>query len=148
MAWTMVRSTKAERETVVALSEEALNDSSKDLRFTEDVGFGSELEVLSLRIEFTATATVGSRVLRVQVADAADDILRELQLVGGTITAGVSKVFEIAPGLPVTDGSVIEYEVLPSQFVIGHGLKLRVLDTAAVDAAADDMVLHVTGRVR
>lgn len=146
MAWQVADSQSMRRIGMeyIALSEEDLNDSDKSLVYTTDVGRGSKMLVASIRIEFAASATVGSRALAIQVLDSGSDVIRALELVT-TVAASETKNFEMAPGLDQVAGSIVNYEQLPSDFYLMHGQSMRIYDSASIDGAADDMTLHVTG---
>lgn len=141
MAWTLSKSPKSR---YLRLSEEVVDDSSKDL-VAADINLGAvELEILAIRIEFTATASVGTRTLRLQLLDASDsDLLLEVAMTR-TVTAGNSQNYNAAPGL---DAATADHEVLPAGLFLAPNQILRILDSSATDAAADDMIVHVLGRL-
>ncbi len=146
MAWTKEQSGSAGPELVVTLSEEAPDASSKTLLFS-DVGVGAQMEILAIRIEFVATVTVGTRTMEVRIEQVTGpDILYQVILVLPTLTASQSRNWQLAPGI---DEAVTapQYVQMPSGLHIHEGQQLVIEDTAAIDAAADDMVIHVLGRV-
>lgn len=144
MAWTKIKSGAKADESVLTLSEVVANDSSKELTIA-DVGDAGFFELLSVRIELTSTATVGNRTMVFKVLTTADDVLHEVAIDSNTLAASLSKVWEMHPNAP-TDVTTPQYVHLPRGVYVFPGQKVLIEDSAAVDAAADDMVLHVTGK--
>lgn len=96
-------------------------------------------EPIYLRYEITATATVGTRTPTIQYRDNnSDDIL--FDVVGPTVTASGSSTQEADTADTATDLH------LPIGMILAAGFDIRVADTAAVDAAADDLVVHLLVR--
>ncbi len=132
-------------------SEEAVNDSDKSFTIpgaSGPSGTKAELwQIFNIRIEFTASATGGTRKFTVLVTDADDDVLQSFDLDSRTnVTATNSLVVDLIPGAAYANPdsaatSVRDY--LPPNLFLGHGEILRVYDRSATDAAADDMVVHV-----
>lgn len=148
MVWTATHgSSKKDGTSAVTLSEVAVNDSNKDLIFSSNVAVGQYLEVLSIRIEMTCTATVGTRTMVVELLSATDDILRTIVLDANTLTASQSRIWELAPD---NDPAVTtpQYVRLAGKLLLHGEQKLSIRDSAAIDAAADDLVLHVHGLTR
>lgn len=113
----------------VLQSDEAADDSDKALT----VPTGKEWRVLSIRVELTATATVGTRQLEVEYRDAANDIL--WSLLGGTVAASGTLIEQYAP----VGGDV----VIPEGIILPAGFNVRVFDNAVIDVAADDMIIQM-----
>lgn len=145
MAWTKVKSGGKDEEIVLTLSEEAENSSSKELAIS-DVGEAGFFELLSVRLELTTTATVGTRTMVLQVlAEVDDDVLHEVAINANTLAASLSKTWEMHANADTTV-TTPQYVHLPRGLFLFPGQKLLIEDSAAIDAAADDMVLHVTGK--
>jgi hypothetical protein len=144
MAWTKIKSGGKADVAILTLSEVTANDSSKELTIT-DVGSAGFFELMGVRIEFTATATVGTRTIVFQILSATDDVLHEMAIDANTVTAGNSGTWELHANAP-TDVTTPQYVHMPYGMYIFSGQKLLIEDSAAIDAAADDMVLHVTGK--
>lgn len=152
MAWT----SKTTDSGVVILSEEATADSDKLLvqgDFPSIVGIQIRaLAIIGLRIEYTATATVGTRLLRVQLRDSVDaDVLMDFRPSGTglDIVASATKTVEFlipgsAPSAPLA-GVASDYYVAVPNILLAAGLELRIFDTAAIAADADTMIVHVRG---
>lgn len=147
MAWTSTTAPFRHLEggTPIVLSEEAENDSDKTLVVSSDVG-QTVLLVTGIRIEYGASADVGTREMTMELLDSADDIVFSLNLNAATnVTAGSTVVTELLPGsdeVAAIDGGAVR-GYLPPHFWIGAGNKLRIYDRNAVAATADDMVIHV-----
>ena len=144
MTWTKIKSGGKADEAVLTLSEETEDSSSKEMAIA-DVGAAGFFELLSVRLEFTATTTVGTRTLVLKIlAEVDDDVLHEVSIDANTITASQSKAWEMHANADRTV-TVPQYVHLPRGLFVFPGQKLLIEDSAAIDAAADDMVLHVTG---
>jgi hypothetical protein len=120
-------------------SDEALNDSDK----TFTVPALTEWIVKWLWVEFTSTAVVGNRQLEIQLQDDAADVIGEFKA-GAAQAASLTYYYMFAPQVgdltAVRDSDYLSTPIpeliLPASYVI------RVWDNAAVDAAADDMILQ------
>lgn len=135
------------RGLLVTMSEEADDSSAKTLLFT-DIGVGGhEFEILSVYVEIATTATVGDRTIVVELLDAADDVVMAVEF-GAVQAASGSAAWQASPNFAEVAGTYVHREPLPAGFFMTGTHKLKVYDKAAVDAAADDMKVHVTGRVR
>jgi len=118
----------------------ALNDSDK----TFTVPATKIWHLLLVGYTFTATATVGNRSVTIRIRDDADATLFETrqstnhtasEVRTGTAFTGFGSV----PGIL----SVIEYAPLPSQLFLPAGFDIRVFDSNAIDAAADDLDVQI-----
>lgn len=143
MAWTPVKSfSKGKEIAAVALSEEVAAVRDKTLVFDTDVALGSVMEVFSIRIEYTSTATAGTREIALRVTDAADDVLLEFDT-GVTLIESASVTIDLQRSASA-DGNNKELPPL----VLGRGFKLVVLDKASSPAdATDTNLVHITGRI-
>lgn len=128
---------------ILLTSDSTLNDSDKSI----EVPSGKVWEILSLRIEYTATATVGSRTVEVRVRDDNDDVVWATEITTDFVASDVM-VVNLSPGAPtvapVDSGDEGSQHV--AALFLNSGWDVQVIDTAAVDAAADDMVLHLVTR--
>lgn len=120
--------------------DEALNDSDKVLTVPSQRVW----EILWVWIEFTASATVGTRRLEMQARDGSDDIIARFSS-AISITASSAFQFLFLPDLP---GSAVSTHQAP--FIVGTprlylpaGFDVRILDSTVVDAAADDMIIQM-----
>jgi hypothetical protein len=97
-------------------------------------------------VEYIATATAGTRVIAVQLLDSGDDdVVRAFEFAVNPV-AGETKIFEAAPFLAAAAGTV-NHETIPAGFVVLPGQTLRIGAISGFDTGADDMQVHVTGRV-
>lgn len=115
------------------------DDSDK----TFTVPVSEEWTILSIMIEFTSTATAGNRQMRVRYTDDADARLAEINA-GAVQAASLSRFYTFAPG--VVDQAAFVGTALSTalpQMILSAGQKIRVLDSAAIDAAADDMTVRI-----
>ena len=146
MAFTTLQSVAHRGTSIVTASDVALNDSSKTLLLTDFTG-GAFFELLGIRIEITATATVGTRLMEVRIeATTGPDVLYEVIVVANTVVASASGEWQLAPGLDETQTGP-QYVQMPPGLHVYAGQQLVIEDQAAIDAAADDMIVHVTGKL-
>lgn len=126
---------------IVLVSHETENDSDKE--YTLPAGY--IYQVLSIRVEYTSTATVGDRQLALQLLDTDDDVVEEYRP-HLTQAASLTYNYQFAPGL-AQDTAIYDTDhcttPLPPTFIIPAGYDLRIYDNNAVAAAADDMVIQM-----
>ncbi|MFQ5741985.1 MAG: hypothetical protein ACE5HV_00170 [Acidobacteriota bacterium] len=120
--------------------DEALNDSDK----TFTVPANTTWEILSLWAELTTTATVGNRQVALEIQDAAGDIIAQVRH-GVTQAASLTRNYLFAPDVAdLTAFRDADYlsSAMP-RLILPESSIIRVFDKAAVDAAADDLVLQM-----
>lgn len=144
MAWTASVNDQAREFVPVVFSEITEDDSDKTLAGT-DYGGGRHLKITGVRIEYAASSDAGTRTPTLEIQSSGGDVLWARVLSSNSnVVADGSAVIECAPDL--TSGSAvggIVPESLPSELWLTNGSTLRVYDSAAVAASADDMVVHV-----
>jgi hypothetical protein len=123
------------------VAEVTANDSDKTLV----VPAATEWEILSINVTLTTTVDVGNRQLALEFQDDAGAVI------GGPIPAGLVQVaskaydYVINPGVDnslALWGTRTVFMRLP-HMVLGAGQKVRIYDSAAVAAAADDMTIQM-----
>ncbi|MDB4278431.1 hypothetical protein N9917_02375 [Deltaproteobacteria bacterium] len=124
---------------LVSVRDETANDSDKSWTVPDNEVW----KITRMCSSFTSSATVGNRIITVREENAAGDVLQ--RLVSGKVQAASSTVsYCFLQGIfretTVVNGSL--QVPIPIDFYIPGGNVLRVLDSAAVDAAADDMVIN------
>ncbi len=126
---------------VYTTPQEVVDDSSKD--FT--VPAATEWQVLWVWVELTTTAVVGNRQLIIQVLDAAGDVLATLARAGAVQAASLTRYYLFAPAEPdmlaFRDTDYLTCPIPPTSF-LSRGQTLRVMDSKAIDATHDDMVIQ------
>lgn len=120
--------------------EDVAEDDSDKIVTVPD---GERWELLGVYANLTTTATVGDRQVEIQIATAIGVLIR---LVFGEVqAASVSdKLYAAALGLTTeahVAGEMIFVRLPYVQLVAGD--TVRVFDSAAVDAAADDLIVQV-----
>lgn len=124
------------------ISDAALNDSDKEMV----VPAGKTWEVLAVFASLVASATVGNRRLAVEIQDPADAVLARISA-GAVQVASATTGYTFAPGVADQAATVnghLQTGIPALQLPAGCGV--RVLDAAAVDAAADDMTVRLLVR--
>lgn len=104
----------------------------------------TEYQILSIFVTLATTATAGNRQLVVQALDSTDDVILSVRA-GLTQGPGVTRTYQFGPGLvqdvAFRDTDYASVALLP--ILLAPGQKLRVRDSKAIDAAADDMTIFV-----
>lgn len=121
-------------------ADAALNDSDK----TSVVPAGKQWHVRGIGVRLVTTATVGNRQLDVYITDDADNLLAKY-VSGSVQAASLTRDYVFAPGQPNDTAFVNAAMVraLAAGLVLLAGYKVRVFDSAAIDAAADDMTVRL-----
>lgn len=116
------------------------NDSDK----TFTVDSLERWHVYSVFVSLVTTATVGNRQVRVDFMDSSSNVFCTV-LAGAVQAASATVNYSFAPGLPHLTAAVgTELEApLPATMVLLPGYKIRVYDSAAVAASADDMTVRI-----
>lgn len=121
-------------------SDTALDNSDKTFTVPADKVW----KINSLLATLATTATVGNRQLEVWVRDATDNVLFKIKA-GVVQAASLTYDYVFADGLPRETAVVANTLMtpLPKNLVLPAGYKLRVFDSAAIAAAADDLTLRL-----
>jgi len=122
-------------------SDTSADDSDK----TFTVPAATIWQVLSLYVAYTSTADVGNRQLVVEVQDGSSNVIGQIRA-GVVQAASLTYSYMFAPGLAdltsVRDTTFI-MTPLPASWVLPAGYVLRIYDSKAIAAAADDMILRL-----
>lgn len=126
---------------VVSIIEDTtLNDSDKVIVVPED----EEWEIIGVGVVFTSTATAGNRQIGVELRTAVAGNPLLGAVAGATQAASLTRTYSFAPGLTNLTAFVNGTLGTPlPRLVAGPLQRIRVYDTAAVDAAADDMTVRI-----
>jgi hypothetical protein len=125
---------------VTLVADEVVDDSDKTFTVTAS----QEWEILSIWIELTTTATVGNRQITVDMLDSANDVIGSF-VAGANQAASLGRNYMFAPMLQLMtafSGVYLSFPLPP--FFLPAGYKIRVYDSAAIAAAADDMIVQMT----
>lgn len=137
--------TKEHQSMRLLASEETANDSNKD--FVPPAG--QTWNVHSVSVLFVTTATVGNRVLTVELIDPNGKVCGAWPIVSAQAASLTHQVtFSEAYGTGFSTGTtpnVKQVTGLPKDFIVPPLWTLRVRDSAAIDAAADDMNVYIYG---
>lgn len=128
------------------VSDAALNDSDK--LFT--VGAGKEWEISFITASLISTATVGNRQMRLEIGDGTN--LFWFKNWGLVQAASLTRTYYAGPSLPddtaFDAGGRTRILLEPSRIILPAGWTIRVYDSAAIAAAADDLTVRILGRER
>ena len=97
-----------------------------------------------IHIALVTTATVGNRQIKLEILDAADNVRMDSHA-GVVQAASLTRHYEYMKGI-FREAAFIDDAIqvpLPTDLAIPAGWKVRVYDSAAVDAAADDMTVSI-----
>lgn len=125
---------------IVQSVDTALNDSDK----TITVPAGKQWVLKSLYAKLISTATVGNRQLDVLITDDGDNIFAKF-VAGAVQAASLTREYVFAPEHPqetgFTNGGMLR--ALAGELALPAGYKIRIYDSAAIDAAADDLTVRL-----
>lgn len=123
-----------------------VNDTTVD---DSDKSFvpSSRWRIQSIFVSLVTTATVGNRQLVVRIKEGSDIIYQSA--VGAVQAASLTVNYNFAEGntreaTAVADALDVP---LPADFHLSPGQTIQVLDSAAIDAAADDMTVRILAEV-
>ena len=125
---------------VVQVEEATLNDSDKALA----VPTGKQWRLMAVYAELISTVVVGNRQLDVHLRNTGGDILAKYQA-GAVQTASLTREYVFAPLHPqeVAFTAGVMLRALGEGWVLPAAFDVRVFDSAAIDAAADDMTVRL-----
>lgn len=116
------------------------NDSDKS--FTPDSL--TIWEISHIYVNLATTATVGNRILTVEIQDESSNVVYKV-VHAVTQAASLTYTYEYFAGAP-REAAVVSNSLMvpiPERLRVLHGHSIRIYDSAAVDAAADDMIVAI-----
>lgn len=117
-----------------------LNDSDKI--FT--VPSNTEWQILWIWVEYTSTATSGSRLLEIQLQTSASNVIAQWQT-GIIQNENLTYKYLFATGVPdlknLRDTSYVMTPMIANTF-LSAGQKIRIWDNVGRDSSADDMIVR------
>ncbi len=117
----------------------ALNDSDK----TVTVPLDEEWDVLSVFVELISTVNAGNRQMEVEFLTANGDIMGKIPA-GAVQIASLTRTYSFAPNVANQAAFVgANLTTALPRMLLGPGQGIRVFDSAAIDAAADDMTVRI-----
>lgn len=127
-------------ENLVLQADALLNDSDKTLT----VPAGKQWWVKSVYAQLITTASAGNRQLDVLCTTDLDAEIAKF-VAGAVQAASLTRTYVFAPQHPqetvFTGGLMLR--ALAGDLVLPAGYKIRIFDSAAIDAAADDLTVRV-----
>jgi hypothetical protein len=126
--------------TVKVKSDVVVNQSSKTIVVSKNQSWA----INSIFATLASTATVGNRQIRLSILTDADVLLYSVDAIS-TQAASLTYKYAFLPGAANEDQHAKLWNVcrLPLDTVLPAGYKIKIEDTAAIDAAADDMTVQV-----
>lgn len=127
-------------DNIVQKSDVVLNDSDKTLTVTT----GYQWVLHSIYAKLISTATAGNRQVDVLLTDGSDNIVTKY-VAGAVQTASLTREYIFAPLHPqetaFTNGIMLR--ALAGYIILPEGYKIRIYDSAAIAAAADDLEYRI-----
>jgi len=122
------------------ISDIALNNSDK----TITVPSGRQWDVHWIIATFVTTATAGNRTITLRIKDENGNILWLTQAVNVQV-ASVTERYHFQKGetLPKETNAAQHFVPLPTDMMLPSGFQIQILDSADVDAAADDLTIRI-----
>jgi len=137
------------RGRMVLNADETVDDSDKTFTIPTNV----RANVCSLWVEYTATSTVGSRVMEVHYRDTADDVIGGIRQNANITASQVARLHAILHGalsatagiLPTegTSAANVAFAMVLPDMDWPEGFDIRVLDVAAIAEGFDDMITEI-----
>jgi hypothetical protein len=121
-------------------SDFAFNSSNKLVL----VPVGKQWRLVSVYVTFISSATAGNRQLDLLLLDASGNLMGKY-IAGAVQAASVTRLYSFAVGHPQDTAftNTLMLRAIGSEVILSAGFGLRVWDSTAVDAAADDMSVTV-----
>ena len=126
---------------VVQVRDSAANDSDKVVL---TVASQKVVEIQYIHVVLTSTATVGNRQIILLVRDENDTLVADVH--AGAVQAASNTYHYLFNQGTYRETSVVDGSLhvpIPTNFLLLPGWDVRVYDSAAVDAAADDMTVDL-----
>ncbi len=120
--------------------DDAANDSDKSFV----VPAGRRYLIHYGQVTLVTTITAGARQVALEVQDDLANIVFR-SLAGATQAVSLTREYHFAPN-PVREAAFINGQIMvpiPPTLILLPGWTLRIYDTAAIDAAADDMTVSL-----
>ena len=125
---------------IVQVADATLNDSDKTLT----VPANAQWRLASVYAQLITTATAGNRQVDILCTDASDNEIAKF-VAGAVQAASLTRTYVFAPLHPQETAftNTLMLRALAGDLVLPAGYKVRVFDSAAIDAAADDMTVRL-----
>lgn len=121
---------------------EDITSNDSDKIFT--VPANTEWQLLWIWVEYTSSATSGSRLLEIQLQSSGSNVIAQWQT-GVTQNENLTYKYLFATGVPdlktIRDSGFVMTPLMGASF-LSAGQKLRIWDNVARDASADDMIVR------
>lgn len=126
-------------------AEESANDSDKEFA----VPASTEWRVKWIWVELTSTGDAGNRQMAIEIQDDSDDVIAQVRA-GAVQAASQVRYYLFAPyASDLTAFRDTDFIMNPiPEFILPAGYDVRVFDKAAIQAAADDMVVQMMVEAR
>ena len=132
-----------------AFEETLLNDSNKTLDLDAGALLIGNLQAFwftSIHLEITLTGTTGTRTFQWQILDDSGDLIYQHGYGSGfNGSAGDSFNIDQAMGNEILTAGSGRRDRMPDRMMLRPDWQIRIRDSAAIDAAADDMIVQIMG---
>lgn len=126
---------------VARLYDATANDSDK----TFTVPAGELWKINNAHVTLVTTATVGNRQIVIEVSDAGGALMGRISA-GAVQAASLTRHYSIMQGT-YRESAFVNADIqipMPADLYVKSGCTIRVYDSAAVAAAADDMAVRIS----
>lgn len=122
------------------ITDITLNDSDKTITVPDNKTW----DIHSIFCQLITTATVGNRVIRIEIQDPSGNVLF-MQNASADQTANATEVYNFIKGIDQPNESVatIHNIPLPTKLMLPAGYQINIRDDGAVAAAADDLSIFL-----
>ena len=124
----------------VLVEDETGNDSDK----TFTVAANKIYKILWIYVELATTADAGDRQVQIDFLDGENDVILSVKALSVQV-ASQTEYYLISPNgqEPKETTAGLHFIPLPPDSLLPAGYKVRVYDSAGIQVAADDMIVHM-----
>lgn len=124
----------------IQVTDTAANDSDK----TITVPAGKVWEVLYVFASLVTTATIGNRQIQLDLRDDSDNVMGQSSALNVQTASGTESYHWRPSNNTATEDVATEHWMpLPDARFLPPGYDMRIYDSAAIDAAADDLTIRM-----
>lgn len=121
-------------------ADKTANDSDKEIT----VGSNEIWEILWIWVELATTATVGNRQITLEFRDDSDDVILQIKALNTQPEDGSEEYLFSPNGQEAKETTAGKHFIpIPPKVLLPAGYDVHIYDSAAIDAAADDMVIQM-----
>lgn len=120
-------------------ADAAADDSDKTFTVPAD----EQWRLISIYVLLTSTSDVGDRQLDIEITDGTNLLMKAVAGAVQPESNAYTYVFALGNPQETSFTNDVMYRLLPSGLILPAGYEIRVYDSAAIQAAADDMTVRI-----